>query len=415
MASPPTPAPVTPTPLPLPQQIDTAATHNIEPPTVPFAAPASEPPPAPPPPPDELLPPTVSDRTPDLPTPTPPPIPVAVPAAGRPATGRQPKAPPQPPAEVRAARQQTQRLPAPVLPPQPAEASTSRRLLVPLLILGLLGLMIGGVVIVGMFLKQSDAPPTTIVSGPSPTPPPQVRPAPSATQKPLIIEEILPAATPLPPSPPTAEATPPPSAATPVPTPIATPVPPPVTAPPPTTMATPVPTPRATPVPTPPPTPRPTPLPTPPATPRPTPPPSIPRVGRLEAYAAARTSLESREQIQKPGDQRAKAPEIAAAMELEVTPGSIGVGESYTVNVLLTPTNDKSFKLRSVAYMIRRNAQSGPWQPTALLATTLARGERTPIASLGGTWEAETNTWVLEVKATTERGDTISNKVALRR
>jgi len=91
------------------------------------------------------------------------------------------------------------------------------------------------------------------------------------------------------------------------------------------------------------------------------------------------------------------------------------VGESYSVNVLLTPTNDKPFKLKSVAYMIRRNAQSGPWTPTTLLATTPARDERVQIAQIGGTWEPDTNTWVLEVKATTERGDTISNKIALRK
>ena len=138
-------------------------------------------------------------------------------------------------------------------------------------------------------------------------------------------------------------------------------------------------------------------------------------MGRLEAYAAGRTSLESREQVQKPGDQKAKSAEIAATLELEVAPVSIGVGESYSVNVLLTPTNDKPFKLKSVAYMIRRNAQSGPWTPTTLLATTPARDERVQIAQIGGTWEPDTNTWVLEVKATTERGDTISNKIALRK
>jgi hypothetical protein len=102
-------------------------------------------------------------------------------------------------------------------------------------------------------------------------------------------------------------------------------------------------------------------------------------------------------------------------LELDVTPASIGVGESYSVSVMLTPTNDKPFKLKSVAYMIRRNAQSGPWTPATLMATALARGERGQIAQIGGTWEPDTNTWVLEVKATTERGDTISNKVALRK
>jgi hypothetical protein len=141
----------------------------------------------------------------------------------------------------------------------------------------------------------------------------------------------------------------------------------------------------------------------------------LPKVGRLEAYAGARTTIESREQVQNPGNQRAKAAEIAAAMELEVVPLAIGVGESYTVKVYLTPSNDKPFKLRSVAFMIRRNSQSGPWTPTTLLATTPARGERTQIAELHGSWEADTSTWVLEVKATTDRGDTISNKVALRK
>jgi len=319
------------------------------------------------------------------------------------------KAVPQPPAEVRVARQQTQRLPAPVLPPQQhPEASTSRRLLVPLLIVVPLLLMIAGVVIVGVILKQGQEQPKAVASVPVATPTPAVRRA-----TPPIIEEILPAATPVPP--PTAAS--PQSAATVVPTPapLSTPLPPPVTTPPPTQAPTPVPTAHATPVPTPPPTPRPTPVPTPAATPRPTPPPSIPKVGRLEAYAAGRTSLESREQIQKPGDQKAKSAEIAATLELEVAPVSIGVGESYSVNVLLTPTNDKPFKLKSVAYMIRRNAQSGPWAPTTLLATTPARDERVQIAQIGGTWEPDTNTWVLEVKATTERGDTISNKIALRK
>jgi serine/threonine-protein kinase len=417
VASPPTPAPVTPTPMPLP--LDTAATHSLEPPTVPFEARTPEPAAAPPPQPaaEEPLPPTVAERMPDL---TPLPAPPAVSASrNRPTAVRAPKAAPQPAAEVRVARQQTQRLPALELPPpEPAVVPTPRRLLVPLLIALTLALMIAGIVIVGVLLKREEERSTTVASaGPASTQAPVTRAPPPSTQRPVIIEEILPAATPVPPptaAPPvtTLIATPQP---TPVTTPIATPQPTPVTAPPPTPAATPVPTPRPTPLPTPPPTPRPTPVPTPPPTPRPTPPPSVPRVGRLEAYAAGRTTLESREQIQKPGDQKAKGPEIAAALELEVTPGSIGVGESYSVDVLLTPTNDKPFKLRSVAYMVRRNAQSGPWTPATLLATGFARGERAQIARIGGTWESDTNTWVLEVKATTERGDTISNKVALRR
>jgi serine/threonine protein kinase len=53
VASPPTPAPVTPTPMPMPHPVDTAATHSIEPPTVPFASRTPEAPPA-----EEPLPPT---------------------------------------------------------------------------------------------------------------------------------------------------------------------------------------------------------------------------------------------------------------------------------------------------------------------------------------------------------------------
>lgn len=102
-------------------------------------------------------------------------------------------------------------------------------------------------------------------------------------------------------------------------------------------------------------------------------------------------------------------------MELEVTPASIGVGESWGVKVFVTPANDKVLRLRSVAFMIRRNSVNGAWTPTPLLPASLARGERAQIAEIGGAWQAETSTWVLEVKATTDRGDTISNRVALRK
>ena len=123
----------------------------------------------------------------------------------------------------------------------------------------------------------------------------------------------------------------------------------------------------------------------------------------------------SKEQVQNPGNERAKAAEIEATMELDVTPTTIGVGESYAIKVHLTPTNDKPFRLKSVAYSIRKNAQAGAAVPVALQATTLSRGQKGLIAEINGTWEADVNTWVLEVRATTERGDVILNSLALRK
>jgi hypothetical protein len=102
-------------------------------------------------------------------------------------------------------------------------------------------------------------------------------------------------------------------------------------------------------------------------------------------------------------------------MELEVSPVSIGVGEPYTVKIYVTPTNDKPWKLRSIAVATRRDAKPGPSLPATLLATMVSRGERTLIAEVAGTWDAVLSSWVLEAKVTTDRGDTISNKIALRK
>lgn len=119
--------------------------------------------------------------------------------------------------------------------------------------------------------------------------------------------------------------------------------------------------------------------------------------------------------MQKPGDPKAKPPEITGTMELEVTPVSIAVGEQYTVKIYLTPTNDKPWKLRNIAVTTRKDAKPGPSLPATLLVTTVNRGERTLVAEVGGTWEPVLTSWVLDAKVTTDRGDTISNKVALRK
>ena len=473
LASPPTPAPVTPTPLPARREvIDTAATHSIEPPTASFAqSPVAIPTPAPaPPPPAPAAPaaapaPAIAARA---DTPSPP--------VQRPPTGRMPKAvvpPPGPPAEVRIARQQTQRLPAPVVvraepAPAAAEPPAGRRLLLPVLVIVPLLIMIaGGVLVVGRILRSSPRPSPIPAAEPTPSVS-RATPGPATPQpRPSIAEEVItvPGATPTPPAGPrvvSASATLPvaPDAVTSsVPGPAR--VSPGLAAP---GLPTHAPTPPVAVV-----TPQPTPRPTATAAPRPAEPtPEQLRAqqiatllgqadaawaghkyddaGRLYdeilkleggnaraaagkaraqwAAAAIRRVFSLGRTIQAPvkagkgpagfdtDEVDVKSQDFLCDLAIEMSPAVVRPGDSYdyTAKVSLASNGKKSIKIKSIqANLTLDGALSS--QPVTPLVKEVAK-QAVSIAEVRGAWKDEMKSWNLKLIVTGDKGDACSNTIS---
>jgi hypothetical protein len=103
-------------------------------------------------------------------------------------------------------------------------------------------------------------------------------------------------------------------------------------------------------------------------------------------------------------------PDYIGELAFEASPRRVKGGDAYTIKVYLQATGEKAIKIASLNVTTASNQKPERSAP-APRARQAAAGQRVLVHEHAGTWDAATQSWYLEVVATSARGDTYRSRL----
>lgn len=181
-------------------------------------------------------------------------------------------------------------------------------------------------------------------------------------------------------------------------------------------VAPPIPTISLRPLPTATPIPTPTAAPTVAVAPTPPPPTVVTPAPEQREFTTARTRVigtENPASNQPQGFGGLVVVDFAGRFEFEVTPSPLVPGETFRVRIFLANTGKIDARLDGLTVKIGRNGTvSTP--DLRILEDDVKVGQRPVIAEFAGAWEAGTRSWVMDVEATSRKGERFRSSLTMK-